>query len=216
MKISSKLTLSYLLVASVASVTIFFTLKSYREINKTFASLMDDSTKTIEILNGLKQSAGRIISSTNEIGIIHVETNGQAVEEIAEEEIQLNESGYQDYETNLKRYEVMVQTLHPESANTFEIIRASGHNLIETSHELVALRKRNITGTQSALKRLEFESDESVFLTFIDKALEKESVEQIEAQASVNDSITFATRESLTVTVLTFILALFSGLYISF
>ena len=216
MKISYKLTLSYLLVASVASVTIFFTLKSYREINKTFASLMDDSTKTIEILNGLKQSAGRIISSTNEIGIIHVETNGQAVEEIAEEEIQLNESGYQDYETNLKRYEVMVQTLHPESANTFEIIRASGHNLIETSHELVELRKRNITGTQPALKRLEFESDESVFLTFIDKALEKESVEQIEAQASVNDSITFATRESLTVTVLTFILALFSGLYISF
>jgi len=216
MKISYKLTLSYLLVASVASVTIFFTLKSYREINKTFASLMDDSTKTIEILNGLKQSAGRIISSTNEIGIIHVETNGQAVEELAEEEIQLNESGYQDYETNLKRYEVMVQTLHPESANTFEIIRASGHNLIETSHELVELRKRNITGTQPALKRLEFESDESVFLTFIDKALEKESVEQIEAQASVNDSITFATRESLTVTVLTFILALFSGLYISF
>src|SRR5678815_3731664 len=134
MKISSKLTLSYLLVASVASVTIFFTLKSYREINKTFASLMDDSTKTIEILNGLKQSAGRIISSTNEIGIIHVETNGQAVEEISKEEIQLNESGYQDSDTNLKRYKVMVQTLHPESANTFEIIRASGHNPVSYTH----------------------------------------------------------------------------------
>src|SRR6185369_2709760 len=84
------------------------------------------------------------------------------------------------------------------------------------SHQLVELRKRNITGTQPALKRLEFESDERVFLTFIDKALEKESEEQLQAQASVNESITFATRESLTVTALTFIVALFSGLYISF
>lgn len=217
MKISHKLILGFLLVASLGSATTFFTLRSYKEINNTFAQLKDDSTKTKDILNGLKQSGERIVSSTSEIGFIIDETDRSVVDDddITDEEAQLTKPGYQEFENNISLYSEMVRTIVPDDANTVETIRATGYNLTETSKDIVDLKKRNIRGARIRLKRHEFEAEEATFLKYINKALEKESDEQIQEQQNVENSISLGTQQSLMFTALTFLLAISSGLYIS-
>ncbi len=124
MKISHKLILSFLLVASLACVTTFFTLRSYREINKTFAKLMDDSTRTIEVLNGIKQAGERVVSSTS--GGDRVYPRGglsSSPAEVIEEERQLIESGYKAFDTNIKQYDEMYKPSFPRMPKGLKTLR---------------------------------------------------------------------------------------------
>lgn len=216
MKISHKLILSFLLVASLSSTTLIFTLRSYDEIDKTFARMMGDSTKTIEILNSIKHSGERIISSTNEIGFLQNEVGASDSNHMIEDEKKLTLAGYTELEGNIARYKDLVLNVSPNDANTQELIRATGAELIETSKGLIELKSTNIRGPRILEKKVALQQQELTFLNYVNRALINESGEQVAEQADVVESIALATRKSLVATALTFILAIFSGLYISF
>ena len=216
MKISHKLILSFLLVASLASVTMFFTLRSYVAISKTFAILMDDPTRSIEILTAIRQSGERIVSSTSEIGFINGITGVSGSQEMADEEIQLNVYGYQEFETSIDQYRELQSRVDPLDTDALANIRASGESLISTSKAILELRKRNIKGEELMKQRHLFEDEERVFLVYLDDKLAQQSTEQVGAQENVESSISLATKQTLVITVLAFMVAIFSGFYISF
>ncbi|MEP6788014.1 MAG: hypothetical protein ABJB40_06250, partial [Acidobacteriota bacterium] len=127
MKISQKLILSFLLVASLASATTFFTLRSYNKIDHAFTQLMDDSARTVEILNGLKTSGERIISSSAEISFDSTDVGTSAKVDLDKKIEQLSVVGYQGFDAHVHDYDEMVRTIVPEDANALEGIRSSGH-----------------------------------------------------------------------------------------
>jgi PAS domain S-box-containing protein len=215
-KISHKLILSFLLVASLASVTTFFTLRSYNAISKTFATLSDDSTRSIELLTDIRHAGTRIVSSTSEIGFIGEMATGPGSEDQDEEEEQLTVLGYQAFDTSTALYAQLVEAVCPESAPELESIRRAGENLISTSKKIIQFGRQNVKGAPMRAERLRFESEETEFLALIDKSLAHESNEQANARANVEASIRLATTQTLIVTALTFLLAIFSGFYISF
>ncbi|MEP6788226.1 MAG: EAL domain-containing protein, partial [Acidobacteriota bacterium] len=124
--------------------------------------------------------------------------------------------GYQGFDAHIHDYDEMVRTIVPEDANTLEGIRSSGHNLIETSKDIVDLKKQNIRGIQLWAKRRELEANEATFLRYVNDALAVQSAEVVAERENVTASIDLATRQTLTITALTFMLATFSGFYISF
>lgn len=170
-----------------------------------------------EALDGIKYSGSKIVSSTIEYSFIHSEAArlGKADAAEKEEEKQLNESGYQAFETYLNRYEELVRANFNDEDVFLENIRASGHKLIKTSDEIIELNKLNIGGKEILEKKEEFKTDERVFLKYTDDALEHESKQSIEYQKNVQTNIALATQRTLIVRALTFILAILSGFYLS-
>lgn len=221
MKISHKLLFSFLLVASLASVTMVFTLRSYTEINKNSTRLVVDSTRTIEILQNLRSAGQQIVSSTSELAFIAGESGGAAAdrasaEDVASEEKQLTTYGYEPYDNGIRDYREMARTVCPEDANEAEIIGALGNNLVQTSREIVDLKKRGVKGPLITVKRHEFESGEASFLRYINSALATQATEQVDEQNNIQTSISLARRQNMLVWGVTFLLAAFSGVYISF
>lgn len=221
MKISHKLISSFLLVASVASLSIFLTVRAYREIDAEYSRLMADPIPTIAALNGLKQSGIRIISSTSEYGFIRAtadQTDDSAPGETGEddEEQQLIEQGRQGFETALAEYTKLAQISQQDEKRLLEGISAAGGKLVTTSDEIIALIKNDASADKILRKRSEFEVNEVAFLKVIDEALAEESAQAAKEQENVQTTIARATERTLTVGASTFLLAIIAGLYISF
>jgi PAS domain S-box-containing protein len=215
MKIRHKLILSFLLVALLASVTTLFALRSYSSISGTFDELVNDPTSMVAALNDLKHSGLQIVSSTNEFALIKNEGGWNSEEAMEEEEEELRERGIGSYREALQRYETLVKTVATDEGTTFHNISAAGENLIETSAEIIRLKKLNQRGNEVLDLRITFERDEDVYLKFVNEALQRESEEEAKGQDEVQATIQWATRGTVIVTILTFLLALFAGFYIS-
>lgn len=216
MKISHKLILSFLLVATLASVPTYNTVRSYAEINAWFSELIDDPTRTIEALNGLKQAGGRVISATNEFGFIHGEAFGHGETDIDEksEEAQI-EAAKQNYYKWLRTYDEIVHK-HPISDHALmENLRTSGLHLIDTSAEIIELKKRNISGRQVLEKKKVLENQEFTFFKEVDDALALESAEQLEVQRKVQERIIYSTWRTFIIRAVVLILAIIIGVLVA-
>ncbi|MEP6944534.1 MAG: EAL domain-containing protein [Acidobacteriota bacterium] len=216
MKIKYKLTLGFLVVALLAGVTTFFTLRSYSGINTVFATLIEDPTTLVETLNDLKNGGLQIVSSTNEYLLIHAETNINDTSVAKErEEIQLRVDGVEAFQNALGKYQRHIELVAPDEKDTVENIRSSGARLIETSGEMIALTKLNVHGNLLMDKSQIFEREETTFLKIVNPAIEKEKAEQINGQQKVNETVAFGTKGTLISTALSFIAALLAGFYIA-
>lgn len=216
MKISHKLILGFLLVALVSSVSTVFTLQSYRSIENTFAALIDHPTRMVEALNGLKYAGLEIVSTTDEYAFVHGEVANMSKEKQIEDEQQLTQEVREAFETSINRYDHLVNTVAEDDIESAHNIRHAGQNLLRTSTEIIAMKKRGLVGESVLKKREQFDVEERAYMTIIDAALRLESSEQIDEQKNVNASIALATTQALVVRGLTFGLAIFFGVYISF
>ncbi|MEP6847619.1 MAG: GAF domain-containing protein, partial [Acidobacteriota bacterium] len=215
MKISHKLILSFLLVGSFTGVTTLFALHSYNSIDRSFDNLINDPTAMLATLNDLKQAGVQIVSSTGEFTFAKDEGGWDSDRAMAEEEEQLRVNGQEAFQRSLQRFDALVGTVAGDEVTTLRNIATSGNNLIETSREMIELKKNNVRGGEILDKRATLERDEMVYLQYVNAALERESREQLEAQQDVQSTIAISTRGTIIVTAFTFLLAIFAGFYIS-
>jgi diguanylate cyclase (GGDEF)-like protein/PAS domain S-box-containing protein len=216
MKISHKLISGYLLVALLGSLTLYFTLHSFRKINDEFEVLMRDPVPTIKALENLKYAGVRIVSSTSEYGFIRSETAKTGENSMADGEEELITSGHRNYEESLRSYENLLFTYGDsnDSENLNEI-KASGTKLLQISDEIVRLKTEGISGKEVLEKKEEFEEAEKAYLDAVSHSLEREYAELTRQQDNVQATVTGATQQTVTVTLAAFLLAIFFGVYIS-
>jgi len=214
MKLSHKLILGYLLVASLASFTTYFALHSYQNIDESFKNLMSEPVPMIKSLEAIKDAGFHIISSTGEICFILSLSTNSNKNGLAEEEQQLID-GLKKYREALKHYEELINTHNSSEIKFLEVIKKHGNDLIQTSEQIIAMSRKRITGEEILEKRKIFEAQERVFLQSIDNALLNEYGELTNAQETVQATIARATDRTLLFTFFTFMLAIISGLYIS-
>ena len=216
MKISQKLILAFLLVALLASVTALFTLRSYRDINETFAEMIDDPTHEILVLNDVKHSGIHLVSLISRHSHVHREAAQTGKAPVTEEEKRSSTSRHEAFETHFKRHKEVLQTIALNESMDRANIRIWTNKLLHTSDEITELiRRDNTDGNEFREKRAELDANETIFLKYIDEAVAKEANHQIQHQKDVQTSIDLATRQTLTVMALTFVLAIVAGLYIS-
>ncbi len=215
MKLSYKLILGYLLVASLASFITFFALHSYQKIDGAFVTLMREPVPIIQALEDHKASGFHIISSTNEICFILSETAESDDSTLVEEEQQLVDAGLNKYQESLTRYAALTDVDNVDDLKFLELIKKDGDALIQNSGQMIAMKKSGVAGKEILEKKEEFEEQERAYLQDIDHALADEYSELAQAQRDVHATITEATNRTLLVTFLTFLLAIISGLYIS-
>ena len=134
---------------------------------------------------------------------------------LEEEEEELRERGVESYRDALQRYETLVKTVATDEQTTLQNISAAGNNLIETSGDIIRLKKQNVLGDEVLDRRITFERDEDVYLKYVNEALQRESEEEAKGQEEVQATIHWATSGTIVVTILTVLLALFAGFYIS-
>ena len=234
MKIGYKLILGFLLVALLASFTTFTALRSYQNIDGAFERLITEPLPIIQVLEDLRVSGNRIVSSTSELVVIYGEAalikknedKGENEEneaevkevlesELAEEEQQLLISGYSQYDDALKRYEILINSSRSTDTQYLQEIGKNGDALKKLSSEIIELKKKGITGEEVLELRENLENQEVSYFQAVDAALKHEYEQMVNEQANVHETISQSTRTTYLVTLMTFILAISAGLYIS-
>jgi PAS domain S-box-containing protein len=215
MKLSYKLILGYLLVALLGSVTTYFALRSYQNINGSFDELMNEPVPMIKSLEDIQASGFRIISSTSEICFILSQSGTPDGNILVEEKHQLIHSGIEKYHESLKHYENLVNADDTADIKFLDAIKKNGDALVRTSEQIIATTGKDIREKEILEEKELFEVQEIAFLLAIDTALEVEHKELAEGQVKVEATIAQATFSTSLVTFFTFILAIISGLYIS-
>jgi diguanylate cyclase (GGDEF)-like protein/PAS domain S-box-containing protein len=216
MNIGKKLTLGYLLVASLAGFITFTALRSYSNIETAFVRLTDDPVKLIKALEDLRLTGFRIVTSTAEIGfLVHQTELVDRDAMIAEEERELAVEGIEAYQASLAHFGEEIDTSDESEVTTMREIDAAGNDLIKTSNELITLLKKHASSRELFEKKEEFENEESVYVQRLDEALAEEYSELTTQKQNVHLTILSSTRITYLVTFLIFLMAVVSGWYIS-
>ncbi len=216
MKISQRLIIGYLVVAVLASIPLYFTLQAYNDINHEFERMMNDSVEKVKTLEQLKFVGLRIVSSTSEFGFIVSEQEGTTSAQIINDEDHLLTKGREQFELLLKRYEDLVKVSALDKKNSLESIRAVGYKLLQTSDEIIQLKKSGLRGEVVLDKKEEFEKYEIIYMKTLDDALFLGYEELHEERNNVQSTIIASKRLTWVTTGLTFLLAIGIGLLISY
>lgn len=218
MKLSYKLILGYLIVASIASSATYFSLQSYNNIEAAFERLMNDPVPTLKALNDLKFAGDRIIAATNAVELIYAESkNNQDPGQILllrETEQQFVVSG-QEYDKALKSYESLIDPQNESEQRSLPVIEKAGRDLIEISVQIISMKQKGIAGEEIIREKTEFAKREKLYFQAIDNARHHEYGQLSNERDTVQTNIHESTRTTLVVSILTFVLAITLGLYVS-
>lgn len=211
MKISHKLILSFLLVATLASVSTLFTVWSYAAIDHSFEKLVQGPTQMVETLNKIKYTGLQIGQITDRA--VH-RYNGPAVS--ADDETERTAGVFGELRVNLDAYANLVPAAdHEESLNVLEI-RAAGENLIEASRELLDQTKRSTRDDQLIISINKLDASQRAFSNLIDTAHAFRTERQTSQQANIRVQLSDAARRAVIVRILAYLLSILAGLYLSF
>jgi signal transduction histidine kinase/AmiR/NasT family two-component response regulator len=215
MKLIYKLISGYVLIALLSGATFYFANRSYGRIHQTFDNIAGDIFPMTETLAQVRLAGLRIVASTSEFGFIKAEAAESGDDDQEKNEENLLASGVQDYGEALERYELLLRTAPSEESVYFVEIEATGEALLNTSNELVEMKRKNISGSEVLEKKEVFEEREQAFLRAVQKAVDFENKQLEVENLSLQSTISAARRNTLLVYLFTFILAVALGSGIS-
>ncbi len=182
--------LSIIIVAIVLS-------REVESIEKEFEELNDRSRQISDLLEKIRFSALRIVSSTSEYLLLTVSqqhrdrNDSQDIEGSTRNESDLVKAAIADLDEQLTRYRKLVVTFFPDELEFLETIEVQRVLLVQQSSDLV-LAESGITGIAELVEAKErFETTEKLFLQAVDLALEHELVEYNENVTDLKNSIIF-------------------------
>ncbi|UCD88275.1 MAG: HAMP domain-containing protein [Desulfobacterales bacterium] len=216
MKIRHKLIVGYvavtLLVAAIGYLGIMMTSTAKTGFNMA----TNHTIPKIQSLEVMKFGGLRIVSSTNEYGLIRAEKEllGKKLSEPEKREEQLIELGIRLYADALKEYEGLLNRF-PTQEGLLEDIRQKGLRLQQTSKELLSLKQQGVYGLQILGKKEEFERDEKAFLAGVDAAIAYEGKEFFRKKTDLESSLVARRNLGIAATVISVIAAIIIGTLIS-
>jgi PAS domain S-box-containing protein len=210
LKIGTKLTLGYLIIALLSVVVGYFGVSVITNTLDEFDKLAGQTVPTINALEDLRYAVSRIISSANEFAF-DSETGG-IVGSSEEAEIVAAQALYKE---SLTEYEKLVVRYFPDEREALEEIRNYGEELQRISLEFVALRKEGASRDILMEKREELEDIEAKFLAMINETLTSEDEEIDARKHNVNTVLTVAKATIISVNGLMIVLAVVIGYFIA-
>jgi PAS domain S-box-containing protein len=185
MNVRQKLLISYLSVALLGVVAIFFGVKAINDIEKGFDQVTNETIPVKNELSKLQNSINNVVLYTNEIIFLeHIKleqtTSNSSAKKRAEElsqEIDEWKSGQTDYQNSLHKYEGLVLKFFPEETEYLQKIKISSQKILHISEDLINSNKSHRFGSGVISKQQELTQINEQFNDVIDKALRHEDVE---------------------------------------
>ena len=197
MNIGKKLTLTNLLMALSAIIVAIVLSRIVESIENEFEELNDRTLQISSLLQEIRFSGLRIVSSTSEYLLIaatdHHSDTGEiqnaASSRLSEvEEIQTAEAAL---ENQLGRYRELVLAYFPDELEFLEIIGQQRDQLIQQSQVLMLIDPNITNITKLAEAKEGFEKNEIMFLQAVDLALKHEVAEYDGKVAGLKNPIEF-------------------------
>ena len=223
MKIGHKLIVGFLLIAFFTVVSGYLAVRSIQSINNEFHKVAEKTVPELKLLGDLRFASLRMISSISEFALIAEEEksvlSANKRQEMAKTEEALIGLGEAIYSEAVKNYEehVSISSLHGAGAAArLEDIKKLGQELLNNSHEIMKLKKRGISGPEILEIKEKLEISERAFLTYLNSAIMDELQELSKGKTIVVTTMHMSIRTAVIVSAVTFLLALLSGIYLSF
>ena len=223
MKIGHKLIVGFMLIAFFTVVSGYFAVRSIQSINNEFHKVAEDTVPELKLLGDLRFACLRLVSSISEFALIAEEEksvlSANKRQEMAKTEEALLELGEAIYSEAVKNYEEHKSIFSMHSAGAAarrENIKKLGQELLNNSHEIIKLKKRGISGPEILAIKEKLEISERAFLTYLNSAIMDELQELSKGKTIVLTTMQMSIRTAVIVSVITFLLALLSGIYLSF
>ena len=213
MKLIHKLILGYLIIAVLGLFGTFMALRGFRGIGDKFDALNNETLPDIEALNHLKSSALQIVAGTNEFIVLKTE-GGETVDQNNEEES--IRAAEEEYFKNLALYESQAReqngSAYPssEQAGFIKSFQIECRHLIDTSAEIIALKKSGANKARILESRRKFEHAEQAYLGAVEQAFKME-LRDLSRADNLRTSIRAATERTIVIDGLTLLLALLVG-----
>jgi PAS domain S-box-containing protein len=213
MKLIHKLILGYLIIAVLGLFGTFMALRGFRGISDKFDALNTETLPDIEALSHLKSSGLQIVSSTNEFIVLTTE-GGEKVDQNNEEES--IRAAKKEYFKNLAEYESQAREQsgsgYPssEQAGFIKSFQMEGRLLIDSSAEIIALKKTGANRARILGSRKKFEDAEQAYLGAVEQAFKME-LRDLSRADSLRTSIRAATERTIFIDGLTLLFAILVG-----
>lgn len=226
MKIGKKLIAGYVFIAFFTVVSGYFAVRSTRAIEKVYYDVAADTVPEIKLFEDLRFGCLRVVASTSEIGFIASERESalaahekhQMARE--EEEVELIETGRAIFFEALKNFEEHVISKHGrmagEDAQRLTDISRLGNELLRSSDELVSMKKKGISGAAILETKESLEINERTLLHYLNSQIMDELQELSHRDKKVITTMQDSMRGSVIISTFAFLLALASGIYLSF
>ena len=197
MNIGKKLTLTNSLMALSAIIVAIALSRTVASIEKEFEEFNDRTLQMSSLLEKIRFSGLRIVSSTSEYLLIAATRHHGNTSEIQDEEraglneVELIRAANTELDGLLGRYRELVVTYFPDESRYLEAIEQHRDRLTQGSRNmmLMDLNINNIAKLNNAKE--DFEKTELMFLQAVDLALNPEFVEYHEKVAELEDTIEF-------------------------
>lgn len=242
MKLLYKLLSGYFILALLALITDYVSVRSYQDIENKYNRVSTRSLPHIQALERVKAATLRIVASTSEYSLLVTEHESQfsleppTQEAVAsrsnelapplkksahkareDEEEELVQAGKKAFYRSLDEYETLiikgVQT--EQEAELAKKIRSCSQALLGNSTKLIALKKSGISGEEIKEAKEGFEESERATLAVIEAALEHEYSSLKNSETEVRSVIARATRMTTIIDLIAVALAIVVGGFVA-
>ncbi len=195
MNVGKKLILTNLLLALSAIVVAIALLNTVESIEKEFEELNDRTLKISNLLEKIRFSGLRIVSSTSEYLLIAAinqrrDTGKNQIAEISRQnEVELIRAAETELDNLLDRYRKLVVAYFPDELEFLETIEQEWGQLLQQSRALMLIDPNITNVTKLDEAKEDFEKTETMFLQAVDLALKHELDEYYEKVAGLKNSI---------------------------
>ncbi len=206
------------MIACLVLVVSFVSISMVRDTQSQFNEMADHILPEIELIRNVRYLALRIVTSTNELGLIYAEQRvyGDEFGELYEEEREeLDEEIIRPFEQASDELEKFVQKYFPDESDEVMEILELGEQIKQGSLDLISRKEAGVTGLEILEIKQELEEVEEAFLEAIDEALEHETEEMDERNEALSSTITSGIKDIQFTGLVTLAVAILLGILIA-
>ncbi len=189
MNIRNKLNIITVFIVCLISIVAYSGFSVSRTSHKTFHLVVSEILPIIEALDDLKLACLRIVSSTSEYALLAAESATEDGKGAKEEEQELINKGQPSFNEAMRHLEELTGIPSIPTELELEKIKKTGRHLIQTSEELISLKKQKISGQPVIDIKEEFEQYEIRFLAVVNKVLAKLNLRLTQTTEKAEQSI---------------------------
>jgi PAS domain S-box-containing protein len=181
MKLKTKFVSGFLTVASLVAILGFINVQTKRDVNDKFNKITEKTAPELIALDHIKVASLRMMTEANSYALIQAESkqiqNANSpdikptlkIDKDEEEETEEYEEASEELEQALSEIKALADTSAKQDIHAK--LSQGKTKLYQLGQELIALKKKGISGNAVLLKRREFETAEEDFLEVIDQAI---------------------------------------------
>jgi len=214
-RIRAKFISGYLVIALVTTGVAILSFFATRTLEEAFRAISEETIPLITTMDELRYSASRVVASATEVALA-IATGGDQAGEVAAEEKQELDMGFEAFRQARKNYIEMIQTrnLTPDQAPVFDLVRSTSDVLQNLLEELIDVQRGDAPASQVLTKMERVEAYEMTVLYAIDAALAQENIRSDVREKAVRTAIDHTRRTAVMIGPGAVLLAILAALYL--